>query len=153
MNDIKGKNFISRGFFTKTSFVDRLYELAHRNKRLHFLVLNNVVIMLQFLFNPLGRVAQHEFVLGWLFWLTLELGFFFGLWGATQNSPASFYWFLTLTAISGASTISVVMLGVKRLRDAAMPVWPAAILLVPVVSLIALVVMSNMPSRNKRQDV
>ena len=103
--------------------------------------------MLTFFFNPLGRVPQYEFVLGWLFWLTAELGLFFMLWSCEPNSPAAFYSFLALTAISGASTGSVVVLGVKRLRDAAMPVWPAAVLLIPGLSLIALVVISNMPTR------
>ena len=103
--------------------------------------------MLTFFFNPLGRTAQYEFVLGWLFWLVLELGCFFGLLGATQNSPASFYWFLALTSASGLSAVSVVILGVKRLRDAGLPVWPAVVLLVPGISLIALLLMSNIPSR------
>ena len=106
--------------------------------------------MLTFFFNPIGRVAQYEIVLGWLFWLTLELGCFFGLLGARPNSPASFYWFLMLTAVSGLSTVSVIVLGVKRLRDAAMPIWPAAVLLIPGISLIALVVLSNMPTRSRK---
>jgi uncharacterized membrane protein YhaH (DUF805 family) len=109
--------------------------------------------MLTFFFNPLGRVPQYEFVLGWLFWLTLELGCFFGLWAAAPNTPAAFYWFLALTTISGLSAVAVVVLGVKRLRDAALPIWPAAVLLIPGVSLIALAVMSNLPTRNTRLDV
>jgi uncharacterized membrane protein YhaH (DUF805 family) len=108
--------------------------------------------MLTFFFNPLGRVAQYEFTLGWLFWLTFELGCFFGLWGATQNSPGAFYWFLALTSVSGLSAVSVFILGVKRLRDAAMPIWPAAFLLIPGLSIIALVLMSNMPTRGRKSE-
>jgi uncharacterized membrane protein YhaH (DUF805 family) len=108
--------------------------------------------MLTFFFNPLGRIAQYEFTLGWLFWLTLELGCFLGLLAATPNSLASFYWFLALTSASGLSTVSVVLLGIKRLRDAGLPVWPAVVLLIPGLSIVGWVVLSNMISRPETPD-
>ena len=103
--------------------------------------------MTTFFFNPLGRIAQYEFTLGWLFWLALELACLCGFTAAEPNTPAHSYWFLASMTASGLSTVSVTLLGVKRLRDAGLPVWPAVVLLVPGLSIIALVVLSNMPSR------
>jgi uncharacterized membrane protein YhaH (DUF805 family) len=109
--------------------------------------------MLTFFFNPLGRVAQYEFTLGWLFWVVFELGTFCGLMATVQNTPANFYWFIVWVTASGLSTVSVCLLGVKRLRDAGLPVWPAIILLVPFVSVVALVVMSNLPSKRDKPNI
>lgn len=108
--------------------------------------------MLQFFFSPLGRITKSEFTLGWLFWLCVELACFFGLWAAEPQSAAGFNWFLAMTAAAGLSTVSVVLLGLKRLRDAGFPVWLAFVLLIPGISLIALIVMSNLPSQNGTLD-
>jgi uncharacterized membrane protein YhaH (DUF805 family) len=109
-------------------------------------------MIFQFFFNPLGRIGPYEFTLGWLFWLSLELGCLCGFMAAVPNTPAHAYWFFASMVASGLSTVSVTLLGFKRMRDAAMPVWPALVLLVPGLSIIALVVMSNMPSRDTRLD-
>ncbi len=106
--------------------------------------------MLALFFNPAGRIAQYEFTLAWLFWFLLELGCVFGFMAAEPKTPSYSYWFLFGMAVSSFSTVSVVMLGIKRLRDAAMPVWLAIIFLVPLVSLIALVMLSNMPTRHDK---
>jgi uncharacterized membrane protein YhaH (DUF805 family) len=106
--------------------------------------------MLTFFFNPLGQIRQYEFTLGWLFWGTLELGALSGLMAAPPKTPESFYWFIVWMTASGLSTVSVCLLGIKRLRDAGLPVWPAVILLVPLVSVMASVVMSNLPSKGDK---
>ncbi|MGL4406006.1 MAG: DUF805 domain-containing protein [Notoacmeibacter sp.] len=108
--------------------------------------------MLTFFFIPVGRLASHPFTLGWLFWLSLEMGCLLGFMGADRGTPAYSYWFVIGMIVSSLSVVSIIVLGVKRLRDAAMPIWPAIILLVPGLSLIALVVMSNLPSRNSDWD-
>jgi uncharacterized membrane protein YhaH (DUF805 family) len=108
--------------------------------------------MVTFFFNPLGRIPQYEFTLGWLFWLSLELACLCGFMAAVPKTPEHSYWFLASMTASGLSTVSVTLLGVKRLRDALLPVWPALILLVPGLSIIALVVMSNMPSRRDKSS-
>jgi uncharacterized membrane protein YhaH (DUF805 family) len=102
--------------------------------------------MLAFFFNPIGRSRPYEFTLGWLFWQALELGFWFGFAAKKPETAAYTAWYFAAIAVSGLSTVSLVCLGVKRLRDAALPLFPAFILLVPIVSLIALVVMSRLPS-------
>ena len=103
--------------------------------------------MTTFFFSPAGRVAQYEFTLGWLFWLSMELSFLCGFMAAIPKTPEHSYWFLASITASGLSTVSVTLLGIKRLRDAGFPVWTALILLVPGLSIIALVVMSNLPSQ------
>ena len=108
--------------------------------------------MFKFFFSPLGQLQAYEFTLGWLFWFLLELGCLFGFMAATPNAPAHSYWFLVSMIASGLSTVSVTLLGMKRLRDAGSPVWPALVLLVPGLSIIALVVMSNLPSRHTGLD-
>ncbi len=108
--------------------------------------------MTAFFFGPLGRIAKYEFTLGWLFWLSLELGCLCGFMAATPKTPEHSYWFFASMTASGLSTVSVTLLGVKRLRDAGFPVWPALVLLVPGLSIIALVVMSNMPTKRGGQD-
>ena len=102
--------------------------------------------MATFFFNPLGKIAQYEFTLGWLFWLSLELACLCGFMAAVPKTPEHSYWFIASMAASGLSTISVTLLGMKRLRDAGLPAWPAVVLLVPGISIIALVVLSNMPT-------
>lgn len=108
--------------------------------------------MLTLFFNPIGKLAPYQFTLGWLFWLMLEMGCLFGFMGALSGTPSYAYWFSTGITVSSLSVVSVVVLGVKRLRDCAMPVWPAIVLLVPGLSIIALVVLSNLPSQNKTLD-
>lgn len=108
--------------------------------------------MLTFFFTPIGKLAPYEFTLGWLFWLTLEIGCLLGFMGAVSGTPSHSTWFLIGMSVSSLSVVSVVVLGVKRLRDSALPIWPAVVLLVPGLSLIALVVMSNLPSRTSNLD-
>ena len=106
--------------------------------------------MIAFFFSPLGRLQQYAFTLGWMFWLLLELGFWCGFLAAAYGTAAHSAWYFAAITTSGLSTVSVVLLGMKRLRDAGFQVWPALILLAPFISLIALVVMSNLPSRPDR---
>jgi uncharacterized membrane protein YhaH (DUF805 family) len=110
-------------------------------------------VMFQLFFNPLGRVSRTEFTLGWLFWFVLEIGFWCGFMASTQNTPAYSAWFLAAMTASSLSTVSILLLGMKRLRDAGLPAWPALILLAPIISLIALIVMSNLPSQANRLDL
>jgi uncharacterized membrane protein YhaH (DUF805 family) len=105
-----------------------------------------------FFFSPLGRLPRYEFTLGWLFWFSLELGCVLGFLASEPATPAHSYWFLTGMTVSGLSTVSVVILGMKRLRDAGFPVWAALVLLVPFVSLMALVVMSYVPTKPNEMD-
>ena len=106
--------------------------------------------MIVFFFSPLGRLQQYVFTLGWMFWLLLELGCWSGFLAAAYGTTAHSAWYFAAITVSGLSTVSVVLLGMKRLRDAGLPVWPALILLAPFISLIALVAMSNLPSRNDK---
>jgi uncharacterized membrane protein YhaH (DUF805 family) len=105
-----------------------------------------------FFFSPLGRLPRDEFTLGWLFWLSLELACVLGFLASEPATPAHSYWFLMGMAVSGLSAVSVVILGMKRLRDAGFPAWAALVLIVPFVSLMALVVMSYLPSRPNKMD-
>lgn len=106
--------------------------------------------MLQFFFDSKGKLPGYEFTLGWLFWGSLELGTLCGFMTSIPGTPQSSYWFLVMMTVSGLSTVSVAILGMKRLRDAGLPVFMALILLVPFISVIASVVMSNMPSNSDK---
>ena len=108
--------------------------------------------MLQFFFSPIGRIQQYEFTLGWLFWLGLELGCLCGFAASSIGSLQQTYWFTASMIASGLSTVSVTLIGMKRLRDAGLPVWAAVVLLVPGLSIMALLMMSKIPSQNKRVD-
>ena len=109
-------------------------------------------MMIEFFFKPGGRLAQYEFTLGWLFWLALELGCLCGFMAASPGTSAHSYWFVASMAASGLSTVSITLLGFKRLRDANWPVWLALVLLIPGLSIIALVAMSNLPTRANHMD-
>ena len=100
-------------------------------------------------FSPVGTINRELFTLGWLFWLSAELAGLFGMNGAAPHSTAAALWLFALIAVSTASLVSGLVMGIKRLRDAGQPVFLALALLVPVISIGVLVLLSVLPSRQR----
>lgn len=85
-------------------------------------------------FSPSGRIGRLPFFLAWLFWL------FTGAFLLAQvmkyegqDAPMAF-WSLGLIVSAIASTVSIVMLAIKRLHDIGYPGPLAICLFIPVLS-------------------
>ena len=103
--------------------------------------------MLTLFFSPVGVTGRQEFTLGWLFFVCLELAGLFGVSNAPDGSAVAAFWIAALTVASVVSTFSIMVMGIKRLRDAGQPVFFVLALLVPGISILLLLALTLMPSR------
>lgn len=96
-------------------------------------------------FSPSGRIGRLPFFLSWLFWL-----FAGGLLLAQvlkyegQEAPLAL-WTLALIASGLVSTVSLVMLAIKRLHDIGYPGPLALCLFIPVLSPIVFIALCLWP--------
>ncbi|MCF3639169.1 DUF805 domain-containing protein [Rhizobium sp. TRM95111] len=85
-----------------------------------------------------GRVGRSLYALAWLFWLMLVSAFLTQLVATPEGAPGFVWWSLGFFATAALSTVSSVMLTVKRLHDMNLPAALVLCLFVPAVSFFAL---------------
>ncbi|HTO33890.1 MAG TPA: DUF805 domain-containing protein [Pararhizobium sp.] len=96
-------------------------------------------------FSPSGRITRLPYFLGWLFWIAIG-GFILARMMATQDQDILLaLWTLALVVTGLVSTVSFVMLTIKRLRDVGYPGIYAICLFIPVLSLVMFVVLCVWP--------
>lgn len=86
-----------------------------------------------------GRVSRLPYALAWGFWMTLAAAFLTRMVMTPQEQPAFIVWTLLFFAVGVLSTLSSVMLTIKRLHDMALPAPLVLCLFVPAISIFALI--------------
>lgn len=86
-----------------------------------------------------GRVSRLPYALAWAFWMTLAAAFLTRMVMTPQDQPAFVVWTLLFFAVGVVSTLSSVMLTIKRLHDMALPAALVLCLFVPAISIFALI--------------
>ena len=98
------------------------------------------------LFSPSGRAGRQVFILGWLFWMTLNGASIASL--VSHQEEEELFRVLSLLFFAGVtlSIVSTFMLSIKRLHDMGLPGILAFVLFVPAVSFVMLFVLCLWPS-------
>ena len=96
-------------------------------------------------FSPSGRLGRRPYFLGWLFWVAV-CGFVLTRMFAHQGDEISLaFWTLVLIICGLASTLSIVMLTIKRLHDIGHPGALSICLFIPVISPIVFILLCLWP--------
>lgn len=96
-------------------------------------------------FSPSGRLSRLPYFLGWLFWIVVGALFVARILAVQDNDIALALWTLALVVSGLVSTVSIVMLTIKRLRDVGYPGIYAICLFIPVLSLVMFVALCLWP--------
>ncbi|WP_438750521.1 DUF805 domain-containing protein [Pararhizobium sp. O133] len=96
-------------------------------------------------FSPSGRLSRLPYFLGWLFWIVIGGFFCARIFAVQDNDIALALWTLALVVMGLVSTVSIVMLTIKRLHDVGYPGMYAICLFIPVLSLVMFVVLCVWP--------
>ncbi|PTM97439.1 DUF805 domain-containing protein [Mycoplana dimorpha] len=86
-----------------------------------------------------GRLSRLPFALAWGFWMALSAAFLTRMVMTPHEEPAFATWTLLFFAVGVVSTVSSVMLTIKRLHDMALPAPLVLCLFVPAISIFALI--------------
>ncbi|OJF90485.1 DUF805 domain-containing protein [Pararhizobium antarcticum] len=107
--------------------------------------------MIWLFFSPSGRIGRRLYLLSWLYWACLT-GFVISRLVANQGAELALAsWTLALLVCVLASTVSTVLLTVKRLHDVGYPGKFVLCLFIPVISpvmFLALCLWPGMAERN-----
>jgi uncharacterized membrane protein YhaH (DUF805 family) len=99
------------------------------------------------LFSPSGRLSRLPYFLGWLFWVAIT-GFVLTRIFANEEAEAALaLWGLVMVVTGLASTVSLVMLTIKRLHDIGYPGPLAICLFIPVLSPIVFIALCLWPGK------
>ncbi|MFD1329293.1 DUF805 domain-containing protein [Mycoplana ramosa] len=86
-----------------------------------------------------GRLSRLPYALAWGFWMALAAAFLTRMVMTPHDEPAFVTWTLLFFAVGVVSTVSSVMLTIKRLHDMALPAPLVLCLFVPAISIFALI--------------
>ncbi|MCT7665131.1 DUF805 domain-containing protein [Shinella kummerowiae] len=93
-----------------------------------------------FFFGWSGRLSRVPFALGWAFWLMLLSAALARIIIVPKEDPSFLLWSFVFVGVAIVSTVSSVLMTVKRLHDMNLPVPLIICLFVPAISLFALIV-------------
>ncbi|MCP8896390.1 DUF805 domain-containing protein [Shinella daejeonensis] len=105
-----------------------------------------------FFFGWSGRIGRAPYALGWLFWLMLLSAALSRLAMLPQDHPSLLFWSTVFLAGAIVSTVSSLMLTVKRLHDLSLPAALVICLFIPVISIIALLAFMLLPGATGPND-
>ena len=91
-----------------------------------------------FFFGWSGRIGRAPYALGWLFWLMLLSAALARIMVVPKEDPAFVFWAFVFFGMAILSTVSSVLLTVKRLHDMNLPVPLIICLFIPAISFLAL---------------
>jgi uncharacterized membrane protein YhaH (DUF805 family) len=101
-----------------------------------------------FFFGWSGRLSRVPFALGWAFWLMLLSAALARIIIVPKEDPSFLLWSFVFVGVAIVSTVSSVLLTVKRLHDMNLPVPLIICLFVPAISIFALIVFLVWPGTN-----
>ena len=99
-----------------------------------------------------GRVSRLPFALGWAFWLMLLSAALARIIIVPQEDPSFLLWSFVFVGVAVVSTVSSVMLSVKRLHDMNLPLPLIICLFIPAISFFALVAFMIWPGTKGAND-
>ena len=86
-----------------------------------------------------GRLSRAPFALGWAFWLMLLSATLARIMTLPKEDPAFLFWAFMFFGVAIVSTVSTIMMTVKRLHDMNLPLALIICLFIPAISFFALV--------------
>ena len=101
-----------------------------------------------FFFRWSGRLGRAPFALGWAFWLMLLSAALTRIVVVPKEDPSFLFWSLVFFAVAIVSTVSSILLTVKRLHDMNLPVPLIICLFIPAISFFALIAFLVWPGTN-----
>jgi uncharacterized membrane protein YhaH (DUF805 family) len=99
-----------------------------------------------------GRLSRAPFALGWAFWLMLLSASLARIIVVPQEDPSFIFWSFVFVGTAIVSTISSVMLTIKRLHDMNLPVPLIICLFIPAISFFALIAFMVWPGTAGAND-
>ncbi len=86
-----------------------------------------------------GRLSRAPFALGWAFWLMLLSAALTQIVMVPKEDPSFLFWSFVFVGVGLASTVSSILLTIKRLHDMNLPVPLIICLFIPAISIFALI--------------
>ena len=99
-----------------------------------------------------GRVSRGPFALGWAFWLMLLSAALARIIIVPKEDPSFLLWSFVFVGMALVSTVSSVLLTVKRLHDMNLPLPLIICLFIPAISFFALFAFMVWPGTNGPND-
>ena len=87
-----------------------------------------------------GRLSRVPFALGWAFWLMLLSAALTQIIVVPKEDPSFLFWSFVFVGIGIVSTVSSILLTIKRLHDMNLPLALIICLFIPAISFFALFV-------------
>lgn len=97
-------------------------------------------------FSPSGRLGRLPYFLGWLFWVATSGFVLTRMFANEDDSGALAFWTFILIAGGLVSTVSIIMMTIKRLHDMGYPGALALCLFIPVISPVIFIALCLWPS-------
>ena len=86
-----------------------------------------------------GRLSRAPFALGWAFWLMLLSAALTQIIVIPKEDPSFLFWSFVFVGVGIASTVSSILLTIKRLHDMNLPLALIICLFIPAISFFALI--------------
>ena len=99
-----------------------------------------------------GRLSRAPFALGWAFWLMLLSAALTQIVMVPKEDPSFLFWSFVFVGVGIASTVSSILLTIKRLHDMNLPVPLIICLFIPAISFFALIAFLVWPGTNGAND-
>jgi uncharacterized membrane protein YhaH (DUF805 family) len=99
-----------------------------------------------------GRLSRAPFALGWAFWLMLLSAALTQIVMVPKEDPSFLFWSFVFVGVGIASTVSSILLTIKRLHDMNLPVPLIICLFIPAISIFALIAFLVWPGTNGPND-
>ena len=99
-----------------------------------------------------GRLSRAPFALGWAFWLMLLSAALTQIIVVPKEDPSFLFWSFVFVGVGIASTVSSILLTIKRLHDMNLPVPLIICLFIPAISFFALIAFLVWPGTNGAND-
>jgi uncharacterized membrane protein YhaH (DUF805 family) len=99
-----------------------------------------------------GRLSRAPFALGWAFWLMLLSAALTQIVMVPKEDPTFLFWSFVFVGVGLVSTVSSILLTIKRLHDMNLPVPLIICLFIPAISVFALIAFLVWPGTNGPND-
>ncbi|WP_275788068.1 DUF805 domain-containing protein [Pararhizobium gei] len=100
------------------------------------------------LFSPSGRLGRMPYFLGWLFWVAVGGMLLAQMFASEGDDVQLGLWTLALVVSGLVSTLSIIMLTIKRLHDIGYPGPIVVCLFIPVMSPVVFIALCLWPGQS-----